>query len=170
MRFFVVVLTLVIVGENIPTAAQSDAREHTFLHRMIDHHRVGQKMADLCIQNASHEELKRECTAMKQLQGKAIAQMLSWSELWFSTQISEHQDIMKETPIKKIRQLQGVKFDGEFLKQAAAYHADALNMSSKCAVEATHKDLNQFCNKLSREEQVQASKFKQLQQEWFGKR
>lgn len=152
--------SLVALGQN--------TSEHVFLHGMIDHYRVGQKMAELCSRNAMRPELKSQCSAIKGAEDAQLKQMLAWSEQWNRTQISEHNDIMEESAIKKIRKLKGDKFDREFLKQMNGYFSEGLQRLQDCQRRASHAELVQFCSELEQQEKTRQRTLDSLQQQWFG--
>lgn len=124
-------------------------------------------MAELCLQNARSVELKTECASMKELQARETEQLSQWSEQWYSTQISEHRNIMNEKPIKRLRKLRGEAFDREFLVQAENYLTDEGKMAADCRQRSRHAELLQFCSNLEQKQQSRREKLKKWQRQWF---
>lgn len=65
-----------------PTRAQSQY-ESRFMTAMIDHHAMAVEMAEACLANAVHEELRTMCSDIIAAQTQEIATMQSWPQQWY---------------------------------------------------------------------------------------
>src|SRR5438094_897790 len=68
------------------------------------------------------------------------------------------------------RQYPGVAdYDAQFLKSMLDHQSDGIEMSAKCASNATHAELKQLCTRMLEEQKSEQKRLKQYSCEWFQK-
>jgi uncharacterized protein (DUF305 family) len=65
--------------------------------------------------------------------------------------------------------LNGGEFESNFIKEMSEHHSDGIEMSSKCAAEATHVGLKQLCTRMVEEQKSEQKRLIQYGCEWFQK-
>jgi uncharacterized protein (DUF305 family) len=79
---FTTVAAPAVANEPAPTRAQAQY-EIRFMTDMIDHHQMAINMSQICLTNATHEELKAMCADIIAAQQQEIVTMQTWLQDWY---------------------------------------------------------------------------------------
>lgn len=142
--------------------------EVEFMTMMIDHHASAVEMAELCVEKATHEELRMACEDMVAEQMHEIEMMQMWLMEWYGIshepQISEDDMMM----IEHLAMLEGNEFEVAFMQHMIEHHMMAVKEGVKCERCAYHDELQSMCQDMV---ESQVAEIMQLQAwlcEWHG--
>lgn len=154
---------------NDPAPRPGQARfEVDFMTGMIDHHAMAIDMAQVCVEKATHDELRAMCEEIIQSQSEEIKMMQMWLMDWYGVshepQMSEEHKVMLE----HLASLSGAQFEIEFMQVMIEHHSQAVKEGVKCERRAYHDELRNMCANMV---QSQLQEIVQMQNwlcEWYG--
>jgi uncharacterized protein (DUF305 family) len=125
-----------------PAPERSQARfEENFLSDMIDHHLVGEKMAELAATRATHPELRALASMIQTSQQAQIESMRDWLEEWHEVEYETEIDERGQRRLAALGELSGEEFEREFMAEMALHHADAIEAASEALLRSYHADV-----------------------------
>jgi uncharacterized protein (DUF305 family) len=142
--------------------------EIRFLTEMIDHHAMAVMMADLCLERATHPELRQLCHNIKEAQTEEIVTMQTWLEDWYGI---EHQPDMTpgaQNRMQKLAALSGAEFEIEFLKEMIQHHWLAVVRARQCQDRAYHPELIEMCEDIETKQLAEIELMGSWLCEWYG--
>jgi uncharacterized protein (DUF305 family) len=154
----------IVVGALSPPAPALQSRsgaifEHQLIHTVIDADRLEVRMAEVCRVRASHEELRDACLITQESRTVEINQLQKWSESWYATTTTEHNDIRKDPKMKKLAAAKKANFDSVFVAQEIAEQELVLSTLNGCEESASHNELKEFCQRVRKSRLEQKQKF-----------
>jgi uncharacterized protein (DUF305 family) len=137
------------VAADAPAPNRGTARfEIRFMENMIDHHAMATEMAQLCVEKATHEELRGLCTQMIADQQAEITEMQSWLQAWYTR---THEPQMTPQEMRQVEQLAALsceEFEIEFMTMMIRHHWTAVKRSLQCVGRAFHTALEDLCENI----------------------
>ena len=153
MKQLVVVLMGLLLLTAVPVAADqpapSPAQAHyevKFMTDMIDHHAMAIMMAESCLEEAVHPELRSLCQQIIAAQTEEIEEMQSWLQDWYG--ISYEPEVKMTGQMKRLMSMSGAMFEIEFMQMMIRHHAKAVKEGEHCLDKAYHPELKQLCQNI----------------------
>lgn len=152
-----------------PAPRPGQARfEVDFMTMMIDHHAAAVEMAELCVEKATHDELRMMCEDMIVEQTNEIEEMQTWLMDWYGVshepQISEENQMM----IEHLAMLEGDQFEIEFMQMMIEHHSMAVKEGVKCERRAYHDELQTMCHDMVDSQVAEIMQMQTWLCEWYG--
>lgn len=119
--------------------------EVDFMTGMIDHHAMATEMGQLCLEKATHEELRSLCADIVASQSEEIETLQEWLSSWYGISYEPQMKPGEMKQMERLARLSGAGFDVEFMEMMSRHHAKAVRMASRCVDRAHHKDLQALC-------------------------
>lgn len=109
---------------------QGDARERTYLTKMLDHHQSGIDMAKLALAKSQNSAIRQEAQQIIDDQAKEIAQMRQHLAEQHKVNRTAKPDPRMQPTMQNLQGLSGAAFDQAFAHQMSMHHQGAIDMSS----------------------------------------
>ncbi len=166
-----------VVGFTSPSGASaatstvtttSASYEVNFMEQMINHHNMAKKMAQICLQKATHDQLRTMCQNIISSQIQEIATMQSWLAKWYG--IQNYQPQMTSSDKKQLAYLSSLKdgmFEMAFMNAMILHHQIAINRSETCLVRATHKPLIDLCQTMISSQTTEVHEMQTWLCQWY---
>lgn len=159
-----------VVSANGPAQDSEIAKFETdFMQMMIDHHNLAREMATICLQKASHDELRNMCQSVIDMQGKEIQDMQTWLSSWY--QITKEPMLPPEGQ-QQLDQLNaasnGEEFERMFMPMLIEHHTMALERATPCVDRAEHGDLKNLCENIISSQQKEIEQLQAWLAEWYN--
>lgn len=139
-----------VASASAPAPSEDASRyEIQFMEGMIDHHATAVRMADLCLERATHAELTKLCDQIKTAQTAEIGRMQAWLDAWYE---ASHKPSMSKSDREQMRQmgeLSGADFEIAFTRMMIEHHQMAIVEASDCLVNAYHRELIRLCGSIA---------------------
>jgi len=142
--------------------------EMRFLKQMIDHHHMAVMMAEMCLEKASHEELKSACATMIADQQQEIDKMHRWLREWYGLM---HEPVMSPADLKRMEllgQLDAAAFEVAFMRAMVKHHWEAVVKSVHCVGQAYHEELSDLCESIATKQIEEIVQLKVWLRQWYG--
>lgn len=153
-----------------PAASEQAARfEVDFLIDMIDHHAMAVGMAETCVENAIHEELRNVCQSIIETQEQEIQQMQAWLADWYGL---AHEPQMTEGDMRsmeKLASLSGAEFEIRFMESMIRHHWRAIGEAEKCLDKAEHQELIDMCSNIRDTQTSEIALMQTWLEQWYGR-
>lgn len=147
-------LTLVLTASvpataNEPAPTQAQAQyEIRFMTDMIDHHHMAIMMSQICLTNATHEELKAMCADIIAAQQQEIATMQTWLQDWYGISYAPEMTQGDMQRMERMSEMYGAEFEIAFMKSMIRHHWKAVVRASGCLDRAYHPELIAMCEEI----------------------
>jgi len=149
-----------------PAPTQQQAKfEVRFMENMIDHHAMAVMMAQMCLQKATHPELRQMCQNIISSQSAEIQQMQSWLSQWYGVSYAPQPSNAK---MQKLMKLSGAEFEIEFMQEMIEHHADAIRESTDCILKAYHNELRDLCQNIITAQAAEINTMRTWLCQWYG--
>ena len=127
-----------------PSQAQA-AFETAFMQETIDHHFSGVEMAELCLDKATSQKLRRVCSDIATGQAKEIRVLRRWLDDWYD--IEKEPELMPadQQMLAELAALEGREFDVALSAAFIEHHRVQIGRSQDCLGEAFHGQLIKLC-------------------------
>ncbi len=164
-----------------------------FIVMMIPHHEDAVAMAELALTRTQHPELKKLAETIKTTQTQEIQQMKAWYQQWYGTDapnwvprmgMIHRSGITHSSPVPGMmgsgRMGMGsagtdldalkkaVNFDQEFIEQMIPHHQMAVMMSSMVVKSATHPEIRDLAQSISRSQSAEIEQMQQWYKTWYS--
>lgn len=154
------------------TALASDnSNDKEFLNMMIPHHAEGLFAANLCLQKATHTELKEMCRNMIDSQSQEIDAMNKWSQSWYKQNLLiDPMSILSDKAKNNLERLlnkSDEEFDKDFIQSMISHHNEGIEVANQCAQQAKHKDLVSLCKTMIQEQEQDNSQLSGWLESWY---
>lgn len=166
------VTAMVLAALTFPAAASAPAPtqqqakfEVRFMENMIDHHSMAVMMAQMCLQKATHPELRQMCQNIISSQSSEIQQMQSWLNQWYGVSYAPQPSNAK---MQKLMKLSGAEFEIEFMQEMIEHHADAIRESTDCLLKAYHPELRNLCQNIIAAQAPEINTMRTWLCQWYG--
>ena len=148
-----------------PPAAKFEIK---FLTDMIDHHHMAVMMAEMCLEKATHAELRALCENIRTAQMAEIEQMQSWLQDWYGI---SHEPEMKpgdEKMMDRLASLSGPEFEIEFMEMMIKHHEKAIKEARQCLDKAVHAELRTLCQNIITTQSAEIAQMQTWLCQWYG--
>jgi uncharacterized protein (DUF305 family) len=153
-----------------PAPAKATAKfEVDFMTGMIDHHAMAVEMADVCLDNATHAELRAMCEDVIAAQSEEIETMQSWLEDWYSVSYSLEMTRGEMQQMEKLAALSGAEFEIRFMETLVRHHRKAIGMAERCLDRAYHSDLRDLCEGIIATQSAEIAQLESWLCQWYGR-
>lgn len=157
------------VSANGPAQDPETAKFETdFMQTMIDHHNMASEMAKVCLQKATHDELRTMCQNIIDSQTKEIQEMQSWLASWYQI---DHQPMMMQNNQQMMNELNaasGADFEMMFLKMMIEHHTTAIQEATPCVQRAEHQELKDLCQNIITSQQKEIDQMQTWLAQWYN--
>ena len=167
-------LTLVLTASvpataNEPAPMQAQAQyEVRFMTEMIDHHQMAIMMSQICLTNATHEELKAMCADIIAAQQQEIATMQTWLQDWYGISYAPQMTQGDMQRMERMSEMFGAEFEIAFMKSMIRHHWKAVVRASGCLDRAYHAELIAMCEEIIIAQVSEIETLRTWLCEWYG--
>lgn len=148
-----------------PSAVNFEIR---FLEGMIDHHMMAVMMAELCISQAMHEELRSMCEEIMATQSQEIELMQGWLADWYGISYEPRMTPGDTRRMERLAELSGSEFEITFMEMMIRHHEGAIREAERCLGRAYHEELVQLCENIIAVQQAEIEQMQEWLCEWYG--
>lgn len=160
---------MVVAPSSAPAPDRSTARwEIKFLQDMIDHHMMAVMTAQVCVENAVHEELRQLCEQIIAAQTAEIEQMQQWLSAWYGISYEPRMTPGMEREVERLAALEGADFEITFMEMMIRHHAKAIREAEECLDRAYHDELEALCTNIIETQQAEIAQMQEWLCEWYG--
>jgi uncharacterized protein (DUF305 family) len=153
-----------------PAPSQSVSNfEIKFMTDMIDHHHMAVMMAEVCIAQAIHPELRSLCESIRTAQMAEVEEMQAWLQDWYGI---TYEPVMKpgdEKMMERLASLSGAEFEIAFLEMMIKHHEKAVKEGRHCLDKAYHTELRELCENIIRTQSAEVAQMQTWLCQWYGK-
>ncbi|NJD52341.1 MAG: DUF305 domain-containing protein [Candidatus Methanoperedens sp.] len=144
--------------------------DRNFIEQMIPHHKMAITEADIALQKAEHEEIKKLATDIKTAQAKEIDDMRSWYKEWYGTEVPEYPTGMGmmsgDTSIERLNNTDN--FDKEFIEQMIHHHQMAIMMADIALQKAEREEIKKIAADIKTAQAKEIDDMRSWYKEWYG--
>lgn len=142
--------------------------ETDFMQTMIDHHNMAAEMSKVCLQKATHEELRGMCQNIIDSQTKEIQEMQSWLQSWY--QITKEPMMMAdgEQMMNPLNAASGDEFDKMFMQMMIEHHSKAIEEATTCVQRAEHQELKNLCQNIITSQRQEIQQMQTWLAQWYN--
>ncbi len=150
-----------------PAPDKSTAKfEIKFIQDMIDHHMMAIMTAEMCVEEAVHEDLRSLCEGIIATQSEEIEVMQSWLADWYG--ITYEPDMTMTGQMQKLAELEGAEFEIAFMEMMIKHHTGAIKEAEKCLDRAYHQELINLCEGIIATQSEEIEVMSAWLCEWYG--
>ena len=149
-----------------PTAAQRRF-EVQFMKRMIDHHFMAVRMAQLCVAKARHEQLRDQCAEIAKAQGEEIQMMRSWLRRWYGTDHKPKLGLSERVQLHELASAHGARFEIMVMEMFIDHHAVAIIRAEDCIHRAYHERLLEMCHMMVETQRAEIARMRSWLRAWY---
>jgi uncharacterized protein (DUF305 family) len=120
--------------------------EINYMEFTIDHHGMGIMVAQLCVEKATHAELRELCQRNIQAQTTELAQLQTWLGDWYGISYDPRMTRGDERMMERLAALEGSEFEIEFMEMFSRHHHQIVQRSRPIAQQAVHAELRQLAD------------------------
>lgn len=167
--------SLAVAAATAPAGASGQAPAHAtaqyeirFMTGMADHHLMALHMAELCLTNATHEELQVLCGEIIAAQDLEIIMMQSWLQSWYGVTYSPQMKPGMERQMERMAQLTGAELEIAFMKSMIRHHWTAVVRASACVDQADHPELVSLCANIVETQVAEITQMRTWLCDWFA--
>lgn len=158
-----------VTTSSAPAPTRSAANfEIKFMTDMIDHHHMAVMMAEMCIGEAIHPELRALCEEIRSTQLAEIAEMQGWLQDWYGV---TYQPMMKpgdQKMMERLAALSGAEFEIAFMEMMIKHHEKAIKEGRHCLDNAYHTELRELCENIISTQSVEIAQMETWLCRWYG--
>ena len=178
LTYLAAVLTALVLGLALASPAVASAPagdratakfEVDFITGMIDHHAMAVEMAQVCVDNATHPELRTLCEQIIAAQSAEIETMQSWLGDWYGV---SHEPDMKPGDMRKIEKLaalSGAEFEIAFMESMIRHHRKAIVEAERCIDRAFHAELRDMCREIIETQSAEIAQMQSWLCQWYDR-
>ncbi len=148
---------------------ESASFETSFMQEMTDHHAMAVDMGEICIDSATHEELRTTCQGIVTSQTAEIAQFQSWLSEWYD--VADYQPQMSDDDhqqMQALESLEGEEFEIEFMDMMIEHHQQAVTDAQECTSRATHEALLSICEDIIEAQTAEIAQMETWLCDWYS--
>lgn len=143
--------------------------EVKFMTGMIDHHQMAIEMAEICLQNATHEELKTMCRNIIAVQSAEIEDMQPWLQNWYGISYEPMMKPGDEQMLERLSSMRGAEFEIMFIEMLIKHHEKAVKEAQQCLAKAWHPALRQLCEDIIAAQSTEIAQLRTWLCQWYGR-
>lgn len=168
---FTVVITLsttaAFASDPAPTVAQRMA-EINFMRGMIDHHQMAVNNAQLCVNKAVHEDLRKLCQSIISVQLHEIATLQSWLTDWYAISHSPQIDNADRQMTQMLSSMDGSQSEIAFMKMMTQHHWQAIIRAADLLKEGFHHALEDLSEEMIKGQAKEIGSMQRWLCNWYG--
>jgi uncharacterized protein (DUF305 family) len=145
------------------------AFEVDFMTQMIDHHAMAVEMADLCIDRATHPDLRVLCEGIASSQSQEIETMQSWLHDWYGVSHEPEMTPADMQELEMLASLAGADFEIEFMRSMIRHHEKAITEAEGCLDHASHDELLGLCADIIATQSAEVEQMQSWLCHWYGR-
>ena len=139
--------------------------EIAFLMEMVSHHESALEMAKPVFSHTQRPELRKLASSIITDQGKEIAEMSAWLQMWYGRQADATAMVMPG--MDQLNAANGAEFDKLFLSLMSEHHQGALDMARLVATRADHAELKALAARIIEAQTQEIAEMKDWEKAWF---
>lgn len=157
--------------------AADSTYEQRFIDMMVPHHQGAVMMAQDALQKATHPELKDFARSIIDAQGKEIAQMKSWRQMWYGDS-SVVMMMMGGQPPMNMEQMgqqmmmhlgaADTTYDRRFIDMMIPHHEGAVMMAQDASSKTAKKELRDLAGKMIVDQNKEIAQMTAWRASWYG--
>lgn len=145
--------------------AKFEVRYMTF---SIDHHTMGIRMAELCVNKAVHSELRDLCRRSIESQRREIDQLHTWLDQWYGFHYEPQMTKSDRRMLERLAALGGKEFEDRFLNEFSRHHLQIIRRSEKAVRRVYHEQLRELARNIVVQQSEDVAKMRRWDCEWYG--
>ena len=122
--------------------------EVDFMTNMIDHHGMAIQMAQMCVQRATHQQLRAMCQNIIAAQSAEIDQMQAWLQSWYGVSHEPEMTNGEMQQIERLASLSSARFELTFMEMLIRHHRKAISEAGRCLERAYQPALRGMCQNI----------------------
>jgi uncharacterized protein (DUF305 family) len=142
--------------------------EIKFMTGMIDHHHMAVMMAEMCIAEAIHPELRSLCESIRTAQMAEIEEMRAWLQNWYDITYEPAMKPGDEKMMERLASLNGAEFEIAFMEMMIKHHEKAIKEGRHCLDKAYHTELRELCENIIRTQSAEIAQMQTWLCQWYG--
>lgn len=159
-----------VATASTPAPTQSAQNfEIKFMTGMIDHHQMAIEMAEICLQKATHAQLREMCRNVIAAQSAEIEEMQSWLRDWYGISYEPRMTRGDQQMLDRLSSLSGGAFEITFMEMLITHHEKAIKEAQQCLAKAWHPELRQLCQNIIDAQSAEITQLKPWLCEWYGR-
>lgn len=152
-----------------PAPARATAQhELRFSEDMIEHHTMAVHMGEMCLEKATHEDLKATCAEVVAMQSEEISTMRSWLGPWYGVSYSPYIMQGQHNMMELMAGMSAEEFEVMFLKMMIRNHWSAVVKASACVDRALHEELVALCEDIIIAQPAEVEQMRTWLCDWYG--
>lgn len=164
------VMTPAPAAADAPASSRQEARFETeFLKNMIDHHAMAVRMAQTCVNKATHDELRQMCQSIVDSQSAQIEQMQSWLQDWYGISHEPQLSAGDKQSMQRLESLSGAEYEIRFMRSMIRHHSRAVNEAERCLDRAAHAALLELCGTIKQSQSAEIATMQSWLEQWYDK-
>jgi uncharacterized protein (DUF305 family) len=116
-----------------------------FMIDMIDHHAMAVEMAEICLEEAFHTDLREMCEDIAAAQTAEIEEMQAWLSDWYDVSYAPDMKRGDERVLDRLASTDGAEFEVMFMEMMIRHHRRAIREGEQCVDRAWHDPLEAMC-------------------------
>jgi uncharacterized protein (DUF305 family) len=159
-----------------PASASGPAPDKTvalfeggFLVNMIDHHTMAVEMGEMCVEKATHEDLRDLCEEIIETQSEESETMQGWLEGWYSVSYEPQMSPGEIRQMERLASLSGSEFEIKFMQDMAQHHKIAIQNAERCVNRTYHDDLMNLCEGIIGTQESEIEEMRTWLCEWYDR-
>lgn len=122
-------------------APRATGLETNYMKFTIDHHAMGIMMAEMCVDEAVHEELRDLCAKNMEQQSNELALLQGWLQEWYGITYEPRITDGHHRMMEHMAELSGAAFEIEFMETFSRHHHQIIQRSQPVVQQAEHEPL-----------------------------
>lgn len=152
-----------------PAPTNAAARfEVRFMTNMIDHHMMAVMMAETCVAEAEHADLRTMCEDIIEAQMAEIEEMQRWLADWYGVGHEPQMTPGMERQIDRLAALEGADFEIAFMEEMIRHHRKAVREGEHCVDRAHHSELIVMCEDIVATQTAEIAQMEAWLCDWYG--
>ena len=115
--------------------------EVEYMSATLDHHTSGIALAQLCVHQAHHADLRTLCQTNVDAQAREAHQLQGWLAAWYGVSHASQVGATDHELVQRLSALHGGEFETEFMKAFRAHLQQLVHASQNAAAHAHHHEL-----------------------------
>jgi uncharacterized protein (DUF305 family) len=148
-----------------PSAANYEVK---FMTDMIDHHMMAIMTAQVCLEEAVHDELRTMCGEIITAQSAEITQMQAWLQDWYGMTYEPEMKPGGERMVERLAALEGAEFEIAFMEMMIKHHEKAVKEGEHCLDRAEHDALIATCQNIIATQSQEIATMEHWLCDWYG--
>lgn len=142
--------------------------EQSFLEQMVPHHQSATEMATMALEKTTRPEVRQLAQEIIAAQQAEIAQMRTWHEAWFGTELVAADDGSHQAMnMTELEEATGDDFDRAFLSMMIPHHASAIVMADAVIMDSPRAEIQQLADEIVAAQAKEIGQMQEWREQWF---